>query len=130
MCEGCIDAAEQHTGKLMLWQLPGISCCVAVSFSAGQRGSLSPDTNMQGQLSFKSGPACRSACFSERLTSPSGTLQEGGTEYGDGEEGLLTESWGLVSGCPSLLALLAFVGWGGSCTTNQEGVVLKGLLYL
>ena len=40
---------------------------------------------------------------------------------GNEGEGLLTESWGLVSGCPNLLALLAFVGWGGSCTISQEG---------
>ena len=42
----------------IVWHVPDISCCVAVSFSAGHNGSLSPVINMQGHCNFNKGPAC------------------------------------------------------------------------
>ena len=65
VCQGCCEHVRERTGNTVFWQVPGISCCVPASFSAGQRGSLSPSANMQGQLSFNSGPVCRSTYPSE-----------------------------------------------------------------
>ena len=54
-------------------------------------------------------------------------VQRAAIRRGYGEQEVLTESWGLMAGCPNLLALPALVGWGGSCTTHQRCYCAKRL---
>ena len=115
----------------MFWHGWATSCWACVSLSTGQSGSRSPCAKRQRHCSFSSGPACRCMPFAEELQQRMSVaakrllLRQPSCDAGmplvqscSTCRQLLTESWGLIVGCPSL-ALADFVGCGGSCRQDK-----------